>query len=296
MEAVFLEPDGGEVVSESDERWVVIKSALEHVTVTESRYAAGERGPEPHVHRKHADAFYVLAGSLVFGLGPGARETVHAEAGSLVLVPIGVVHTFGNDGPGDARFLNIHAPSGGFADYLRAERDGDEAAEDRFDTYDPPDDGGRPAAEAIVRPSGDGERVKAGAAEALFKAERGDGDGTFSLSETTLPPDFPGLAPHRHETFVDSFYVLDGTLSVQLGEEDVVDAAPGAFALVPPGTAHTFSNTSGSAVRSLNLMAPGGFEQYLKEVAKATRSGPADPQLMAGIASKYDFHPIVQAY
>ena len=54
MEPIFLEPDGGEVVSDSDERWVVIKAGLEQVTVTESRYAVGERGPEPHVHRKHA--------------------------------------------------------------------------------------------------------------------------------------------------------------------------------------------------------------------------------------------------
>ena len=232
----------------------------------------------------------------MFGLGPGVNETLHAEAGALVLVPTGVVHTFANEGPGDARFLNFHAPSGGFADYLRAKRDGDEAAEDRFDTYDPPDDGGRPAADAVVRPPGEGERVETGAAEALLKAEGGDGDGTLSLSETSLPPDFPGPIPHRHETFVDSFYVLDGTLSVQLGEE-VVDATPGAFALVPPGTLHTFSNTSGSSVRHLNLMAPGGFEQYLKEAAATAGSGDTpDPLRMAAIASKYDFHPAVQPY
>ena len=297
MRLIFLEPGGGEIVSDSDERWVVIKADLEQVTVTESRYAVGERGPDAHVHREHADAFYVLEGSLVFGLGPGAREAVQAEAGSLVLVPTGVVHTFGNEGPGDARFLNVHAPNGGFADYLRAQRDGDEAADDRFDTYGPPADGGRPVTDAIVRPPDDGTRVTAGAAEVLFKAEGGDGDGTFSLAETTLPPNFPGPVPHHHETFVDSFYILDGTLSVQLGEEDVVDAVPGAFALVPPGTAHTFSNTSEHPVRELNLMAPGGFEQYLKEVAAEAASGETpDPLRMAAIASKYDFHPIVQPY
>ncbi len=293
MEPIFLEPDGGEIVSDDDERWVVIKAGLDQVTVTESRYAVGERGPEPHVHREHADCFWALEGELTFGL---ADETARMPAGSFVVVPPNVVHTFSNEGPGDARFLNVHAPSGGFADYLRAQRDGDEAAEDRFDTYDPPDDGGRPAADAVVRPRDEGERVKTGAAEALAKAEGDDGDSTFSLAEVSLPPNFPGPPPHRHETFVDSFYVLDGTLSVQLGE-DVVDATPGAFAFVPPGAVHTFANTSENPVRHLNLMAPGGFEQYLKEMAAETAGGETpDPLRMAAIASKYDFHPAVQAY
>jgi hypothetical protein len=55
---------------------------------------------------------------------------------------------------------------------------------------------------------------------------------------------------------------------------------------------HTFWNPGDSPVRLLNLMAPGGFEQYLKEVAEAAAPGAApDPALMAEIASKYDFEP-----
>jgi hypothetical protein len=52
-----------------------------------------------------------------------------------------------NQGSGDARFINIHAPDKGFAAFLRARRDGLDAS---FDSFDPPADGGRPAAEAIV--------------------------------------------------------------------------------------------------------------------------------------------------
>ena len=43
-------------------------------------------------------------------------------------------------------------------------------------------------------------------------------------------------------------------------------------------------------MRALNLMAPGGFERYLEEVAEL--GGPPDPDQMAQIASKYDFHPV----
>jgi hypothetical protein len=45
------------------------------------------------------------------------------------------------------------------------------------------------------------------------------------------------------------------------------------------------------ARRILNLMAPGGFEQYLKEVARASFGGPPDLSLMPEIASRYDFTP-----
>jgi hypothetical protein len=60
-----------------------------------------------------------------------------------VLVPPGVVHAFDNASDGTTTWLNFHAPSTGFAAFLRGERDG-------FDSTDPPADGGRPAAEAVI--------------------------------------------------------------------------------------------------------------------------------------------------
>jgi mannose-6-phosphate isomerase-like protein (cupin superfamily) len=143
----------------------------------------------------------------------------------------------------------------------------------------------------VVRPAGAGDAIAMGPNRALFKAEVGDAGGRFSLAETTLAPGFPGPVPHRHERFVDSFYVLDGTLRVRLSG-DALDLPQGSFAFVPPGTAHTFSNPGDSPVRVLNLMAPGGFEQYLKEAAAATPAGaPPDPAVLAEIASRYDFVP-----
>jgi mannose-6-phosphate isomerase-like protein (cupin superfamily) len=295
VEAIFLEPGAGEVTSDTETRRVAIKADVPQVAITESLYGLGQRGPDPHVHREHADALYVLEGALVFGIGPGATEEVEARAGSLVLVPAGVVHTFGNEGAEDARFLNIHAPGMGFGDYLRAMRDGRDEVVARFDSFDPPADGGRPASEVVVRGPDEGETVAVGPAHAIFKAEGSDGAGSFSLFDDRLPPGFQGPPLHRHATFVDSFFVLEGTLAVHV-DDDARDAPPGSFALIPPGTAHTFSNAGEEPVRELNLMAPGGFEQYLKEVARVAGDAPPDPQLLASIASNYDFHPVVQPY
>lgn len=295
MDPVFLRPGEGEAMSDRAERTVLLLADADRLAVTWSRYAVGERGPDPHVHRRHADAFYVLEGSLVFGLGPDAAETVEAGAGSFVLVPAGVVHTFANQGSGEARFLNVHASGMGFGAYLRAMRDGRDEDAARFDSFDPPADGGRPASEAVVRGPNEGETIATGAARATFKAEASDGDGTFSLSDTHLPADFQGSPLHRHASFIDCFYVLEGTLTAHV-DEDALEAPTGSFALFPPGTAHTFSNPGGDPVRALNLMAPGGFEQYVKEAARAAGDGPPDPQLFASIASQYDFEAIVQPY
>ncbi len=226
----------------------------------------------------------MLEGELTFGLGPGGEELRQAPAGTFVLVPAGVIHTFRNDGAATARFLNVHAPSMGFAESQRRSGSGY-----RWDSFDPPADGGRAVSDTVVRGPGEGESILGGAV--VFKAEAGDGEGTFSLTETTLPPGFPGPVPHRHEQLLDSFYVLEGTLTVQLGDHEV-EAGAGSYAIVPPGNVHTFANRSDAPVRMLNLMAPGGFEQYLKDLAAAMTPGePPDPAVMAEIASRYDYHP-----
>lgn len=138
-----------ETITDREGRELRLLVAGSDLTVTWSRYAAGERGADLHVHREHVDAFYVIAGELTFRLGP-AGERLSLEAGGFVSIPPGVVHGFDNDSNADVEYLNFHAPDAGFAGYLRAARDGRNAA---FDSFDPPEDGGRPAGEAtVVRP------------------------------------------------------------------------------------------------------------------------------------------------
>jgi len=267
-----------EAISDTPQRELRILSDHELLNLTWTRHAAGERGAEPHVHLHHTDAFYVLAGEVAFVLGPELEKLV-ATAGTLVLVPPGVVHGFDNDSDREVRFLNVHAPSGGFVEHLRGRGD--------FDSEDPPEDGGRPASDAIVLGPGEGELLELGPNTLLMKAQVGGGDGTFYLGELMLG-DFAGPPPHVHERHLDSFFVLEGTLTVRLRDETV--AAPAeSYAVAPPGNVHTFSNPGGETVRALNIMAPGGFEQYLKEAAAA---GASDPAELAAIAVRYDFKPV----
>jgi mannose-6-phosphate isomerase-like protein (cupin superfamily) len=59
-------------------------------------------GPRLHVHHHDDEAWYVLEGTLRFRIGD---ETIDVVAGGSLFCPAGVPHSFGNPGPGDARYL-----------------------------------------------------------------------------------------------------------------------------------------------------------------------------------------------
>ena len=91
---------------------------------------------------------------------------------------------------------------------------------------------------------------------------------------------------------VDVFYVLEGTLTMRIADA-AVEARPGAFACVPPGVVHTFSNGSDLPVRFLNVNTPAGWENDMRELAKAFREGRMPTADEIGrIASRYDFQPV----
>jgi quercetin dioxygenase-like cupin family protein len=75
----------------------------------------GSASPSRHLHRRHAESFYVLDGELAITLGD--RE-LRAQAGSWVQVPPGLPHTVSY--PERVRFLAVHTPNCGFGAFLHA--------------------------------------------------------------------------------------------------------------------------------------------------------------------------------
>jgi quercetin dioxygenase-like cupin family protein len=248
---VLLRPGEGETITERAERTVRILADWEELTLSWFRYEPGEEGPDPHIHRKHTDAFFVLEGEFEFGLGPNV-EKVPGPAGTLAAAPPNVVHTFRNVSDATATLLNIHAPSMGFGDRLRARRDGRDEDAERFDQFEPPEDGGRPLSDAIVTGPGEGEPFSRAN---LIKADLPE-LGAFDL---TYEPGWEGVDLHHHDDHVDSFYVLEGEVEFLLGDESRL-AGPGTFVSAPPGARHGFRNPGASTIRVFNLHTPGaGF-------------------------------------
>src|SRR6266576_1686687 len=106
MEITLMRPADGETISDNEARNVLILVDEPQLVMTWTRYEPGERGPDPHVHRQHADGFYIVEGEIEFGLGPGGEHIVRAPVGSVVIAPPNVVHTFANESEERAVYLN----------------------------------------------------------------------------------------------------------------------------------------------------------------------------------------------
>jgi mannose-6-phosphate isomerase-like protein (cupin superfamily) len=87
-------------------------------------------GAGPHVHLRHADCFHVLEGALEL---KADGKAIRAEPGMSVVIPPGVEHAFTS--AGSARFLNVHAPSCGFVDYLRKVDAGEQVDGQAYDSH-----------------------------------------------------------------------------------------------------------------------------------------------------------------
>jgi mannose-6-phosphate isomerase-like protein (cupin superfamily) len=77
-------------------------------SLMERTLPAGARRPPPHRHANCSEAYFVLDG-LVSVTVSGQELTVGPEG--FVLVPRGILHTFGSAAGHAARLLVIHAPA-----------------------------------------------------------------------------------------------------------------------------------------------------------------------------------------
>jgi quercetin dioxygenase-like cupin family protein len=256
---IALAPSEGEVLVDEPSRWSRIKAARAELLLSESSYGPDEAGARPHIHRQHADAFYVLEGGLAFRVGSDVRAL---SAGSFVLAPPGLVHGF-EIGRQGVHHLNIHAPGHFYARLARARRDGIPFDAADGDTFSPPDDGGRPAADGVVLGPGEGEYF----GTTVLKAARSE----ISLLELEIRPK-GGVTPHFHKGHSDSFYVLEGELEIHLGD-NAFRAGKSSYALAPPGVVHWFRNVNDAPTRVLNLHTPGGFAEYRRELETLRAQG-----------------------
>jgi hypothetical protein len=67
----------------------------------------------------------------------------------------------------------------------------------------------------------------------VLKALDRDTGGAYSLHENVLPPNSPGPRPHIHHQHEEAFYVLEGELTMRMGEQTVT-APAGSFVVIPP--------------------------------------------------------------
>ena len=247
------------MIGDAPDRRVEVLSDDESLAATWSRFGPRRGGADLHVHRHHTDCFYVLAGELTVRLGSEEAQ-VAVPAGTLARVPPLVAHGFRNSTDDELRYLNFHAPGQRFADYMRAMRDGRSFD---FDQLPPPEDGGRPASEAVVGGAGYVAERPGLRVELLADVD------ALGISEATSEPGGPSPPAHVHRRHVESFYVLEGELTFTVGDREL-QAGAGTWVQVPPGVPHTFALTGDEPVRLLDLHSPScGYGAFLRGLHEA---------------------------
>jgi quercetin dioxygenase-like cupin family protein len=102
----------------------------------------------------------------------------------------------------------------------------------------------------------------------------GDGtNGDFGLYRWNMGPGQGGPGPHFHKAMSESFYVLDGVITLYDGTE-WRDGNVGDYVYVPEGGVHGFRNDSDAAASMLILFAPGAArEAYFEGLEHIAKTG-----------------------
>ena len=120
------------------------------------------------------------------------------------------------------------------------------------------------ASPPVIRKPGEGRTVAVVGDVYRFLATGEDTDGKYALWEAVVSPG-GGPPPHVHSGEEEGFYVLEGEITFQSGEDRFV-AGPGTFVNMPVGTQHAFKNETGRTARMLISVAPAGLERMFFEV------------------------------
>jgi mannose-6-phosphate isomerase-like protein (cupin superfamily) len=122
----------------------------------------------------------------------------------------------------------------------------------------------------------------------FFRFASGQTDGVAALAEVRLQPLTPGPNLHVHTNEDELFFVLDGVMTVQVGEE-LHDVAAGGLAWGARGVAHAYANRGQEPLHLLIMWIPGGAEGLFVEMAQYLRSVEAtpDPRVVADMQARY---------
>ena len=134
---------------------------------------------------------------------------------------------------------------------------------------------------------GEGHLIQIGGFGTTYKVLSSATRGAAAVIEHTLAPHALAAPLHRHTHEDEITHVLEGQIGVRQGDE-VSSAGPGTYVIKPRGVFHTFWNAGATPARLIEIIAPGGFEQYFEELQRLIPSdGPPDMGSIIALAGRY---------
>ena len=119
----------------------------------------------------------------------------------------------------------------------------------------------------IVRLPGQGRAYQMPTMRAVFHADGEESSNRYSVSEWWLEPMSDGPGAHSHEANDEIFRIVDGTMSVLVGDR-WIDAPSGSVIVVPAGVTHDYANRTAAPAALFNVFIPGGFEKNMPDIVK----------------------------
>lgn len=131
-----------------------------------------------------------------------------------------------------------------------------------------------------------GPEAGAGPWRILAGGDRTRGQTIFG--EAALGPRSPGPFLHVHTREDEAAYVIEGVLTVRVGDR-MTEVRAGSLVWLPRGEPHAFANLSDEPVRVFGVVTPAGLEGMFAEQAEyfAGLSGPPDERRVAEIGARY---------
>ncbi|MGV0581625.1 cupin domain-containing protein [Mycolicibacterium elephantis] len=145
-----------------------------------------------------------------------------------------------------------------------------------------------------VVPVGDGEVVDIPGFGAVFKLTSSTTGGLVSIVEHPFPVGAI-TAAHRHANEDEHSYVLEGEIGFRSDDSEVV-LGPGGYITKPRGQMHAMWNAGPAPGRIIEVIAPGGFENYFRELGELLTSGTAVPDPTAPLHETAEFADLAKRY
>ena len=140
------------------------------------------------------------------------------------------------------------------------------------------------------------ETIRIGGLLLEFLYDKDETEGSVDVFRMTVAPKAKVPVPHHHESWDETVYGLEGTVTFTIGGRDVA-LQPGQSAFIRRGVVHGFRNDSDQAATCLCILSPGVLGPgYFREIAAVLAAGgPPDPAAVKEVMSRHGLVPAVPA-
>src|SRR5688572_4497676 len=121
----------------------------------------------------------------------------------------------------------------------------------------------------IITTPGVAERIETDGGAIHVLAGEAHTNGTFNVFDSVQQPG-AWAGDHAHG-FAESFYVVEGTLTVQINGGVIRELPPGSYVFIPGGVRHAQGNKGTTPVRTVMTTLPAGMERTFRQRAEEVR-------------------------